>query len=258
MARTNTEGYALIKLSDSDFTLEDPSHDIRGRDLYDVDGDQIGTVEDLYVDEQEGEVRFLTFSSGGFWGTSIGETYRMIPVEAITDASGERVTIDFNRPKVESAPEFDINVAPTADYQRGIYDYYGYEYPAAGEATDEDEVRVRRTEEELRAGTRERQVGVIRVRKQVRTDHERVEVPKRREEVTVDRVPVEGEATETEIGEEEVSVPVTEEEVVVEKRPVAKEEVRIRKDVVEDTETVEEEVRREEVEVDDQSTGRTR
>jgi len=43
--------------------------------------------------------------------------------------------------------------------------------------------------------------------------------------------------------------------VVVEKRPVAKEEVRIRKDVVEDTEVVEEDVRREEVDVEDQ-TGR--
>jgi uncharacterized protein (TIGR02271 family) len=65
-------------------------------------------------------------------------------------------------------------------------------------------------------------------------------------------VPVESEATEAEIGEDEVSVPVTEEEVVVvDKRPVAKEEVRIRKDVVEDTEVVEEDVRREEVEVED-------
>jgi stress response protein YsnF len=45
---------------------------------------------------------------------------------------------------------------------------------------------------------------------------------------------------------------------VVEKRLVAKEEIRIRKDVVEDTEVVEEDVRREEVEIDDQTTGRTR
>jgi stress response protein YsnF len=44
----------------------------------------------------------------------------------------------------------------------------------------------------------------------------------------------------------------------VEKRPVAKEEVRIRKDVVEDTEIVEEDVRREEVEIGDESTGCTR
>ena len=115
----------------------------------------------------------------------------------------------------------------------------------------EDELRVQRTEEELRAGTREHQAGEVGVRKTVRTDRERIEVPTRHEEVTVDRVPVEGEATEAEIGEDEVSVPLTEEEVVVEKRPVAKEEVRIRKEVVEDTEVVEEDVRREEVEIDD-------
>jgi uncharacterized protein (TIGR02271 family) len=55
-------------------------------------------------------------------------------------------------------------------------------------------------------------------------------------------------------GDDEVSVPLTEEEVV-EKRPVVKEEVRIRKEVVEDTEVVEEDVRREDVEVDDEATG---
>jgi uncharacterized protein (TIGR02271 family) len=123
---------------------------------------------------------------------------------------------------------------------------------------DEDELRVQRTEEELRAGTRERDAGALNVRKRVVTERERMEVPTRREEVTVDRVPVEGEATEAEIGDDEVRVPVIEEEVVVEKRPVAKEEIRIRKDVVEDTEVVEEDVRREEVEIDDQTTGRTR
>jgi uncharacterized protein (TIGR02271 family) len=115
---------------------------------------------------------------------------------------------------------------------------------------------VQRTEEELRAGTREREAGAINVRKRVVTEREQIEVPTRHEEVTVERVPVEGEATEAEIGEDEISVPLTEEEVVVEKRPVAKEEVRIRKDVVEDTEVVEEDVRREEVEIDDQTTER--
>jgi uncharacterized protein (TIGR02271 family) len=120
---------------------------------------------------------------------------------------------------------------------------------------DEDELRVQRTEEELAAGTRERQAGALNVRKRVRTDREQIEVPTRHEEVTVERVPVsEATTTEAQISEDEVSVPVTEEEVVVEKRPVAKEEIRIRKDVVEDTEVVEEDVRREEIDVDDQTT----
>jgi uncharacterized protein (TIGR02271 family) len=116
---------------------------------------------------------------------------------------------------------------------------------------DEDELRVQRSEEELRAGTREREAGAMKVRKRVRNDREQIEIPTKHEEVTVERVPVEGEATEAQIGEDEVSVPVTEEEVVVDKRAVAKEEIRLRKDVVEDTETVEEDVRREEVEVED-------
>ena len=118
---------------------------------------------------------------------------------------------------------------------------------------DEDELRVQRSEEELRAGTREREAGALNVRKRVVTERQQMEVPTRREEVTVDRVPVERETSEADIGDDEVRVPVTEEEVVVEKRPVAKEEVRIRKDVVEDTEVVEEDVRKEEVDVDDQS-----
>ena len=117
-----------------------------------------------------------------------------------------------------------------------------------------DELRVQRTEEELAAGTREREAGEVRVQKNVRTDRESVEVPTRHEEVTVDRVPVEGEASEAEIGDVEVSVPLTEEEVVVEKRPVVREEVRIRKDVVEDTQVVEEDVRREEIDVEDETT----
>ena len=121
---------------------------------------------------------------------------------------------------------------------------------------DEDELRVQRTEEELRAGTREREAGALNVRKRVRTDREQVRVPTKREEVNVERVPVNEERTGAEIGDDEVSVPVVEEEVVVGKQSVVKEEVRVRKDVVEDEEVVEEDVRKEEVDIDDQTTGR--
>jgi uncharacterized protein (TIGR02271 family) len=116
---------------------------------------------------------------------------------------------------------------------------------------DEDELRVQRSEEELLAGTREREVGSVNVRKRVRTDRERIEVPTRREEVSVERVPVRGEASEAQIGADEVSVPVVEDEVVVQKKPVVKEEIRVRKDVVHERQIVEEDVRREEVDIED-------
>jgi uncharacterized protein (TIGR02271 family) len=124
---------------------------------------------------------------------------------------------------------------------------------------NEDELRVQRTEEELRTGKRDREAGEVRVRKDVRTDREQVRVPTRHEEVSVERVPVEGrEASEAEIGEDEVTMPVTEDEVVVEKRPVVKEEIRVRKDAVRDEEVVEEDVRREEIDVEDVTATRGR
>jgi uncharacterized protein (TIGR02271 family) len=130
--------------------------------------------------------------------------------------------------------------------------------------TAEDEVRVQRSEEELVAGTRERGAGAVKVRKRVRTDRERLSVPKKREEVSVERVPVEEgrrqEASESGIVDEddEIRIPIIEEEVVVEKRPVVKEEIRLRKEVVEEEEVVEADVRKEEVDVEDRTTRRNR
>ena len=121
------------------------------------------------------------------------------------------------------------------------------------------DLRVQRSEEELRAGVREREAGQVNVKKSVRTEHEVVRVPKRREEVVIERVPVDGEAREdstatvTDIGEDEVVVQVFEEEVVVSKRIVLKEEIRIRKRVAWDEEAVEVDLRKEEVEIDDQT-----
>ena len=116
----------------------------------------------------------------------------------------------------------------------------------------EDELRMQRSEEELGTGVRKREAGSVNVRKSVRTEREQVRVPRRREEVDVERVPVGHEVAEAEIGEDqEFVVRVFEEEVVVSKRVVLKEEIRVRKDSVQDTEVVEEDVRREEVDVED-------
>ena len=145
-------------------------------------------------------------------------------------------------------PTVQVEEPGREESSAGGEDTYG------GTTEHDDELRVLRSEEDLVAGTREREAGAVNVRKTVRTDHESLEVPTRHEEVSVERVPLSGEASEADIGEDEVEVPVTEEEAVVSKRPVVKEEVRIRKDVVEETEVVEEDVRREEIDVEDDTT----
>ncbi len=150
--------------------------------------------------------------------------------------------------------------AESGEFRGHAADNEGVNQRSGDDLEDQDELRVQRSEEELRAGVREREAGQVNVRKRVRTEREQIAVPKRREEVSVERVAVDREASGTEIGEDEVSVPVVEEEVVVEKRPVVKEEVRVRKDVVQEEEIVEEDVRKEEVDIDDASgtTGRGR
>lgn len=121
----------------------------------------------------------------------------------------------------------------------------------------EDELRVQRSEEELHTGTRVREAGAVRVSKSVHTDHEEFRVPRRREEIEIERVLAEGEVREapegTELGEDEMIMRVYEEEIVVSKRVVLKEEIRLRKGVVEEEEIIEADLRREEVKIDDQT-----
>jgi stress response protein YsnF len=69
------------------------------------------------------------------------------------------------------------------DTEHGHFEEHGSGQKGVGrdddksDLEDEDELRVQRSEEELVAGTREREAGQLKVRKRVRTDHERIEVP---------------------------------------------------------------------------------
>ncbi len=125
MTERTGEEANLVKLSDSELVLEDPDQDIRGLDVYDSSGEQIGSVADLYVEEEQHRIRFLDVQAGGFLG--LGEKNFLIPVEAVLTVDGEKVTVDHSRQKVVDSPPFDASVVPQASYQRDIYDYYGYD-----------------------------------------------------------------------------------------------------------------------------------
>jgi sporulation protein YlmC with PRC-barrel domain len=115
----------LVKMSDSDFRLEEPWQDIRDLDVYDINGEQIGTVEDLYVDRVSRLPRFLDVSAGGFLG--MGKKHFLIPVEEASREVGEdRVTVTQNRDKVVGSPGFDPDDIPEPDLQRAVRAYYGY------------------------------------------------------------------------------------------------------------------------------------
>jgi uncharacterized protein (TIGR02271 family) len=111
--------------------------------------------------------------------------------------------------------------------------------------------RIEVREEELQAHKQLVEAGEVRVRKEVVTEHRTLEVPVQREEVVIERHAPTGEPAASDIRPgEEIRIPVRKEQVSVEKRPVVKEEVTVGKRVVQGTEQVGGEVRREEVRVE--------
>jgi len=107
------------------------------------------------------------------------------------------------------------------------------------------------SDEQLHARTQPVETGEVRIRKEVHTEHKTMEVPVQREEVVIERHAPTGRAATSDVREgEEIRVPVMEEQVVVEKTPVVKEEVTVGKRVVQDTQRVAGEVRKEEVRVE--------
>lgn len=104
------------------------------------------------------------------------------------------------------------------------------------------------------------ETGEARVRKEVHADTQRLEVPVEREELVVERTPLHGEeggAIGTETSEEE-RIPLREEQVDVSKRTVGKEAVKVGKRTVTDTQPVEEQVREEDIVVEEDPTMRDR
>ncbi|HEV8716817.1 MAG TPA: PRC-barrel domain-containing protein [Candidatus Binatia bacterium] len=117
------ENATLVKLSDSNLRLADPAEDIRGRKVLDKEGEEIGDVDDMFVDDHKQKVRFLQVASGGFLG--FGETTFLIPVDVVTHISGDAVHINQARQYVAGAPRYNPNLVDRHSAEN-IYDYYGY------------------------------------------------------------------------------------------------------------------------------------
>ena len=119
----------LVNLNDTDLYLEEPWQDLRGLDVYDINDDQIGSVEDVYVDRERREARLLDVSAGGMLG--IGKRHFLVPVEEVKrDLDGDRLTVEHPKEMVMESPEFDPDDGPKSDLQRAVYAYYGHSFSA--------------------------------------------------------------------------------------------------------------------------------
>jgi uncharacterized protein (TIGR02271 family) len=116
----------------------------------------------------------------------------------------------------------------------------------------EQEESLRLHEERLNVDKERVQTGEVNVGKHVVEEVQSVEVPVSREEVDIERRAVYDETAAGQVFDdgENIHIPVMEERVEVTKRPVVNEEIVVSKREVQDTETVSENVRREEADID--------
>ena len=247
-----------------------------GKTVYSGEGDKIGKVGQVFLDDQTGQPEFLTVNTGLF-----GSSESFVPVEGAA-LNGDDVSVPYAKDKVKDAPRVDLdgNHLSESD-ERRLYEYYGRGYDAgtanggpdahAGERENAYAGHVQaeghdtsgpntddamtRSEEHLNVGTTSQAAGRARLRKYVTTENETVSVPVKKEKAVLETEPVTAanidDATEGPgISEEEHEVVLNEERVVVDKTVDPVERVRLGTETVTEEQTVDEEVRKEHIEVE--------
>lgn len=227
---------------------------------YDQNHDKIGTITDIYVDNDSNRPEFLTIEGGWF-----GQNHHFVPIED-AQATGDGITVAFTKEHIKDAPSVDADGRLTPEDEARLYRHYDV---SAGESTSHDRMTttgnspkdtsetgttgegVTRSEEELEVDTRTRDAGQVRLRKYVVTEDVNLKVPVRKEVARVTREPAKG-TTAGAISDEDTDEVITlrEEEVVVDKQTVAKERVGVETDIETDYETVSDTVRKERVDVE--------
>ncbi|GAA4105634.1 DUF2382 domain-containing protein [Enteractinococcus coprophilus] len=253
----------------NNFNLEN----IDGATVYDQNNDKVGDVKEVYLDDQTGEPRFITVATGLF---GMKETF--VPLEAANRIADGDLKVPYTKDFIKDAPNVDPDGHIEPSEERQIFEYYSLDFGAdrtaaptrdtegiagapaadtqgvaAGQDVGEQAVA---HEEHLVVGKEERVVGQARLRKRVVTERQQVEVPVEREELVVEREQIDESSpaaragTIDDTGEVEETITLHEERPVVGKETVATEKVNVGKRKVVDTETVEGDVRKEEIDVE--------
>jgi len=250
-----------------------------GKTAVDTSGSKIGTVGQVYLNDETGQPDWITVNTGLF-----GTKEHFAPLHG-ANINGDDVVLPYGRDVVKDAPDVSDASHLDADEQQSLYSYYERYLGAGGGgqqtevASDSGTVRTEngtgrsegydtsgpttdnamtRSEEHLNVGTQQVEAGTARLRKYVVTEQQTVNVPVSHEEVRVEREAVtdanRGDALDgPAISEEEHEVVLHAEQPVVTTEAVPVERVRLGTETVTDTQNVSGEVRKEQVEVVDET-----
>ena len=263
----------LVKLKDFYPDAHDSSshkEDIKDFDVYTQNDEKIGSIEYILVDDQSGRFRYFVVDTG-FWifGKKV-----LLPVgRAVIQYSDRRVEVKgLTKEQVEDLPNFDDLEKVDYDYEeevRGTYrpaagaatydrnDYNYHQEPSLYDLNDRDHQSLKLYEERLIANKHKQKTGEVAIGKHVETQTAQVAVPVEKERVVIERTtPTAGAAVDprnANFGEQEaVRMEIYEETADVHKEAFVREQVNVSKVVEKDTVSAEEQIRREELDVDSQ------
>ncbi len=253
-----------------------------GGNVVGASGEKIGSIGQIYLNDHTQEPSWVTVKTGLF-----GTSESFVPLQDATQ-QGDDIAVPYGKDKVKDAPRVAPDGHLEPDEESRLYSYYelseagtgnysettttrstsndtsaqgtaGYDssretvgHDTSGPTTDD---AITRSEEQLRVGTQRQESGRARLRKYVVTENVTTTVPVQHEEVRLEREPITdanvGDAMSgADISEEEHEVILHAERPVVEKETVPVERVRLGTETVTEQETVTEEVRKEEIELE--------
>jgi len=90
-----------------------------GADVYDADGDKIGTASEVYLDDQSGNPEWVTVKTGLF-----GTKESFVPIRE-ADMTGDGLRVPVSKAKVKDAPKIDTDGHLSPQDEDELYRYYG-------------------------------------------------------------------------------------------------------------------------------------
>jgi uncharacterized protein (TIGR02271 family) len=90
-----------------------------GKDVYDQDGDKIGSASEVYLDDESGQPEWVTVRTGLF-----GTKESFVPIRD-ADLTDQGVRVSVSKEKVKDAPKVDADGHLSPQEEQELYRYYG-------------------------------------------------------------------------------------------------------------------------------------
>lgn len=102
-----------------------------GRTAIDVDGDKIGKIKDVYLDDDSGQPEWVAITTGLF-GTKVS----FAPIVGAT-VRGDDLVLPYTKSQVKDAPHCDADGHLSPDEEEVLYRHYGMTYGGTTSRADE-------------------------------------------------------------------------------------------------------------------------